>query len=106
RPPEAAVRPLLHQEPLDRARPVHHPRDHQDGGPSPRRLTVSTLPAAGARIVNAMTVDVEDYFHVSVFEKTVDRSRWDTLETRVRRNTDRLLDLFDEHDVRGTFFVL
>jgi len=56
--------------------------------------------------MNAMTIDVEDYFHVSVFEKTVDRSRWDTLETRVRANTDRLLDLFDERGVRGTFFVL
>ena len=53
-----------------------------------------------------MTIDVEDYFHVSVFEKTVDRSRWDTLETRVRANTGRLLDLFDERGVRGTFFVL
>ena len=56
--------------------------------------------------MNAMTIDVEDYFHVSVFEKTVDRSRWDTLETRVRANTGRLLDLFDERGVRGTFFVL
>ena len=53
-----------------------------------------------------MTIDVEDYFHVSVFEKTVDRSRWDSLESRVRANTARLLDLFDEHGVRGTFFVL
>jgi polysaccharide deacetylase family protein (PEP-CTERM system associated) len=53
-----------------------------------------------------MTIDVEDYFHVSVFEKTVDRNRWDSLESRVRANTARLLDLFDEHGVRGTFFVL
>jgi len=42
-----------------------------------------------------MTIDVEDYFHVSVFEKTVDRSRWDSLETRVRANTGRLLDIFE-----------
>ena len=69
-------------------------------------MTVSTPPAADPRVLNAMTIDVEDYFHVSVFEKTVDRSRWDTLETRVRANTGRLLDLFDEHRVRGTFFVL
>jgi len=67
---------------------------------------VPTPPTADERMMNAMTIDVEDYFHVSVFEKTVDRSRWDTLETRVRANTDRLLDLFDERGVRGTFFVL
>ena len=57
-------------------------------------------------MLNAMTVDVEDDFHVSVFERTVHRSRWDSLETRVRANTDRLLDLFDEHRANGTFFVL
>jgi polysaccharide deacetylase family protein (PEP-CTERM system associated) len=69
-------------------------------------MSGATLATRGARIVNAMTVDVEDYFHVSAFEKTVDRSRWDSLETRVRANTDRLLDLFQEHDVQATFFVL
>jgi polysaccharide deacetylase family protein (PEP-CTERM system associated) len=61
---------------------------------------------APARIVNAMTIDVEDYFHVSVFDGVVPRSAWDTLESRVCGNTDRLLDIFAEHDVRGTFFIL
>src|SRR5690349_15242521 len=53
-----------------------------------------------------MTVDVEDYFHVSVFDKTVPRGKWESLESRVVANTERLLDLFDEHAVRSTFFVL
>src|SRR5688572_10604872 len=53
-----------------------------------------------------MTVDVEDYYHVSVFEGSVPRNQWESLESRVVRNTERLLDLFDEHAVRGTFFVL
>jgi polysaccharide deacetylase family protein (PEP-CTERM system associated) len=57
-------------------------------------------------IVNAMTVDVEDYFHVSAFQDSVPRSAWDGLESRVVRNTERLLELFEEHGVRGTFFVL
>jgi polysaccharide deacetylase family protein (PEP-CTERM system associated) len=57
-------------------------------------------------IVNAMTVDVEDYFHVSVFDGIVPRSQWDQLESRVCRNTERLLDLLAEHGVRATFFVL
>jgi polysaccharide deacetylase family protein (PEP-CTERM system associated) len=63
---------------------------------------VATRPA----IVNAMSVDVEDYFHVSAFDGIVPRGNWDTLETRVVRNTKRLLDLFDRHGVRATFFVL
>ncbi len=58
------------------------------------------------QIINAMTVDVEDYFHVSVFDGIVPRSQWDQLESRVCRNTERLLDLLAEHGVRATFFVL
>jgi len=57
-------------------------------------------------VVNAMTVDVEDYFHVSAFEASVPRSAWDRLESRVERNTDRLLDLFAQRNVRATFFIL
>jgi len=53
-----------------------------------------------------MTVDVEDYFHVSVFDKTVRRTDWGAMESRVVANTERLLELFDEYAVRGTFFVL
>ena len=57
-------------------------------------------------IVNAMSVDVEDYFQVSAFENTVDRRRWDRLESRVCQNTERLLEIFETAGVRGTFFVL
>lgn len=53
-----------------------------------------------------MSVDVEDYFHVSAFDGVVPRSQWDRMESRVVPNTRRLLDLFDEYAVRGTFFVL
>ena len=61
---------------------------------------------APAAVVNAMSVDVEDYFHVSVFDGIVPRAQWDTLPSRVRANTERLLDIFDEHAVTATFFVL
>jgi polysaccharide deacetylase family protein (PEP-CTERM system associated) len=57
-------------------------------------------------MLNAMTVDVEDYFHVSVFDGVVPRSRWETLESRVERNTERLLEIFADTGVRATFFVL
>ena len=48
--------------------------------------------ARPAPVVNAMSVDVEDYFHVSAFEHVVDRAEWPTRESRVCRNTERLLE--------------
>lgn len=53
-----------------------------------------------------MTIDVEDYFHVSNFEHVVDRQTWASRESRVEANTDRLLGMFDAAGVRATFFVL
>jgi polysaccharide deacetylase family protein (PEP-CTERM system associated) len=62
--------------------------------------------ASGTRVINAMSVDVEDYFHVSVFDGIVPRFTWAEMESRVCANTERLLDVFDEFAVRSTFFVL
>jgi len=53
-----------------------------------------------------MSVDVEDYFHVSVFDGIVPRSEWSKMESRVCANTRKLLDLFDEFGVSSTFFIL
>lgn len=58
------------------------------------------------KIVNAMTVDVEDYFHVSAFENTIKKSSWNGLPLRVEHNTYRLLELFEKHNVKSTFFTL
>lgn len=68
--------------------------------------TPAARPVDADRIVNAMTVDVEDYFQVSAFDDVVSRADWDGMESRVVRNTERLLDLFAEFGVRATFFVL
>ena len=57
-------------------------------------------------MLNALTIDVEDYFHVSAFEHVVPVDRWDSFESRVGRNTERLLELLDASGVRATFFVL
>ncbi|MDD5275075.1 MAG: DUF3473 domain-containing protein [Methylovulum sp.] len=57
-------------------------------------------------IKNAMTVDVEDYFQVSAFESSIDKSQWDILPHRVEANTHKILDLFAERDVKATFFTL
>lgn len=58
------------------------------------------------KTTNAITVDVEDYFHVSAFEDHVPRSQWDSITPRVEENTERILSLFDAYGVHGTFFVL
>lgn len=57
-------------------------------------------------IVNAMSVDVEDYFQVSAFEGVLSRAEWAGMELRVERNVDRILTLFDAHGARSTFFTL
>lgn len=61
---------------------------------------------ANMSIRNALTVDVEDYFHVSAFEKHINVADWDKFPSRVTNNTQRLLNLFDEFDVKATFFIL
>jgi polysaccharide deacetylase family protein (PEP-CTERM system associated) len=71
------------------------------GGPP-----VSRAAPRRPRIINALTIDVEDYFHVSVFDGLIPRHAWAALESRVERNTDRLLEMFAGHGVRCTFFVL
>lgn len=55
---------------------------------------------------NALTVDVEDYYHVSGFEDHIDRGDWGRYESRVVASTHRVLAILDEHKIRGTFFVL
>ena len=57
-------------------------------------------------ILNAMSVDVEDYFQVSAFERYVPRHDWPHRPTRVEANVDKILSWFDEHEVKGTFFTL
>lgn len=61
---------------------------------------------ANKPIINAMTVDVEDYFQVSAFENHIDKLQWDSLQHRVKNNTFRILDLFAQHNVKATFFTL
>jgi len=56
--------------------------------------------------VNALTVDVEDYFQVEAFSEIISHRDWPLWESRVERNTDNLLDLFELHNARGTFFIL
>jgi len=60
----------------------------------------------GMILLNAFTVDVEDYYHVSGFEQHVERSQWEGYDSRVEASTRRILALLEKHGVRATFFVL
>ena len=57
-------------------------------------------------VVNGLSVDIEEWFQVGAFEKTIARDDWESLESRVERNTGMVLDLFAEAGVKGTFFTL
>src|SRR5258707_10295985 len=74
--------------------------------PSPTGRTAEGGRRLNAPILNAMSVEVEDYFQVQAFANTIDRGDWDSLPCRVERNVDRLLGIFDEAGVKATFFTL
>jgi polysaccharide deacetylase family protein (PEP-CTERM system associated) len=57
-------------------------------------------------ITNALSIDVEDYFQVSAFEKVIDRDSWERLDHRVERNMDTIFALLSEKGVKATFFTL
>jgi len=57
-------------------------------------------------IVNALTIDVEDYFQVSAFAPYIRRSEWESIPCRVEQNIDRILALLSDTNVKATFFTL
>src|SRR3954466_14559732 len=62
--------------------------------------------ARGSRIVNALTIDVEDYFQVSALAPYIPRSQWTEIPCRIERNIARIVAMLDEHKVKATFFTL
>ncbi len=69
-------------------------------------MTAMNSPTDEPDIVNAMTIDVEEHFQVSVFDGLVPRADWDRMESRVCANTERLLGILADAEVQATFFVL
>jgi len=55
---------------------------------------------------NAMSIDVEDYFHVAALSNAISREDWPSMEYRAEASTDRLLELFAECGIKATFFIL
>lgn len=73
----------------------------QDGRPEP----IDEARKANA-LLNAMSVDIEDWFQVGAFETVINRADWDRLEHRVEHNSHAVLDLFEEAGIKATFFTL
>lgn len=57
-------------------------------------------------VTHAMTIDVEDYFHVAALAEAIKPEEWNNWPSRVEGNTERLMALFDEKGIKATFFVL
>jgi polysaccharide deacetylase family protein (PEP-CTERM system associated) len=57
-------------------------------------------------LTHVLSVDVEDYFQVEAFTGSVDRKSWAQWPSRVVASTQRVLDLFDRHNAKGTFFIV
>jgi polysaccharide deacetylase family protein (PEP-CTERM system associated) len=75
---------------------------------SPPGFPPDLSPAArsGETVVNALTIDVEDYFQVAAFDAHVRRSDWSTMECRIEQNIERVLALLADANARATFFTL
>ncbi len=69
-------------------------------------VTEKKLQGVIQRPLNAMTVDVEDYFQVSAFEDYIPRASWKHLECRIERNMDQILGSFSSKGIKATFFTL
>lgn len=63
-------------------------------------------PAPRRGMVNALTIDVEDYFQVSALAPQIPRARWDSMSCRVERNVDVILQLLADGGCKATFFTL
>jgi polysaccharide deacetylase family protein (PEP-CTERM system associated) len=57
-------------------------------------------------MLNALTVDVEDFFHVEALASTIARTEWETISSRVEQNVNRILEIFAQSSVHATFYVL
>lgn len=57
-------------------------------------------------MLNAITIDVEDYFQVNAFAKVIARDHWNDYQLRVGDNTARIIDILESYNVKATFFIL
>lgn len=70
------------------------------------KVQIADADNGNGSLVDAVSVDLEDYYHVEAFASQISRSRWGTLPSRVFQNTRRTLEVLDRSKCRATFFVL
>lgn len=63
-------------------------------------------PEGSGQSCHVFTVDVEEYFQVTLFEDVVPRERWSGMPSRIEHGVDSLLDLLARHETYATFFTL
>jgi polysaccharide deacetylase family protein (PEP-CTERM system associated) len=56
--------------------------------------------------MNILTFDIEEWFHLLNNVSTKTEKEWNSYESRIYANTDRILDLLDKHKLKATFFCL
>lgn len=59
-----------------------------------------------SKIYNALTVDIEDWFHVWVFRNLIPFKEWDKQESRILSNVIKVLNILEEYEIKATFFIL
>ncbi|MCH2135309.1 MAG: polysaccharide deacetylase family protein [Phycisphaerales bacterium] len=64
------------------------------------------MSAPSNSVVNALSFDIEDWFHMVEIEAVADPDKWDGFETLVERYTNWIIETVTEADVQATFFVL
>jgi len=76
--------------------------------PTSRRLTTPETPRTPVPDppIRCISIDVEEYFQIEAAHETIGQDRWPEMPSRVRRNMDLLLELFDRTGCRATFFFL
>jgi len=57
-------------------------------------------------MLNALTIDVEEYFHPTEVQNSVGLGSWLDLPSRVETQILRILDLLEEKNTKATFFML
>jgi len=57
-------------------------------------------------MLNALTIDLEDYYHATAFEHIIDKRKWEDMESRIQQNLEKILSILDEYQVKATFFAL
>jgi polysaccharide deacetylase family protein (PEP-CTERM system associated) len=57
-------------------------------------------------ILNALTVDVEEYFHATEVQNATKAQSWDSFPSRVELQVERTLELLESKRARATFLIL